>query len=80
MADGFKCQTYFCNPYHSWEKGTVENTIGLVRQYLPKKMNLESVTQGELSWIADQLNHRPRKVLGYKTPSEIFYEETNWVT
>jgi transposase, IS30 family len=78
IAKHLNCDTYFCNPYHSWEKGTVENTIGLVRQYLPKKMNLEGVTQGELSWIADQLNNRPRKVLGYKTPAEVFTQETNW--
>jgi transposase, IS30 family len=78
IASQLKCKTYFCHPYHSWEKGTVENTIGLVRQYLPKKMNLEEVTQGELSWIADQLNNRPRKVLGYKTPSEVFTQMTSW--
>jgi len=78
VAKHLACDTYFCNPYHSWEKGTVENTIGLVRQYLPKKMNLEGVTQGELSWIADQLNNRPRKVLGYKTPAEVFTQLTNW--
>lgn len=78
VAKHLSCDTYFCNPYHSWEKGTVENTIGLVRQYLPKKMNLEGVTQGELSWIADQLNNRPRQVLGYKTPAEVFTKITNW--
>lgn len=78
VAKALNCDTYFCNPYHSWEKGTVENTIGLVRQYLPKKMNLEGVTQGELSWIADQLNNRPRKVLGYLTPAEVFTQVTNW--
>lgn len=78
VAKHLTCDTYFCNPYHSWEKGTVENTIGLVRQYLPKKMNLEPVTQGELSWIADELNNRPRKVLKYKTPAEVFKQLTNW--
>lgn len=80
VARKLGCQTYFCNPYHSWEKGTVENTIGLVRQYLPKGTNLTEITQGELSWIAWQLNHRPRKKLGYYTPSEIFEKETGWVT
>lgn len=79
-AKKLKCQTYFCHPYHSWEKGTVENTIGLVREYLPKGMDLSTVTQGDLSWIADQLNQRPRKKLGYYTPSEIFEKETGWVT
>lgn len=73
-------QTYFCNPYHSWEKGSVENVIGLVRQYLPKGTDLAEITQGELSWIAWQLNNRPRKKLGYHTPSEVFEKETGWVT
>jgi IS30 family transposase len=81
VARYLNCDTYFCHPYHSWEKGTVENTIGLVRQYLPKKMSLVEVTQGDLSWIADQLNNRPRKVLGYKTPNEVFTKQVaNWCT
>jgi IS30 family transposase len=80
VAARLKCSTYFCHPYHSWEKGTVENTIGLVREYLPKGLDLSTISQGELSWIADQLNQRPRKKLGYYTPSEIFEKETGWVT
>lgn len=78
IAVKLNCHNYFCHAYHSWEKGTVENTIGLVREYLPKGTDLSQVTQGELSWIADQLNHRPRKKLGYYTPSEIFEKETGW--
>lgn len=80
VAKALHCQTFFCHPYHSWEKGTVENTLGLVREYLPKGMDLSTITQGELSWIADQLNQRPRKKLGYYTPSEIFEKETGWGT
>lgn len=80
IAKGLNCKTYFCNPYHSWEKGTVENTIGLIRQYLPKGTNLAKITKGDLSWIADELNSRPRKKLGFYTPSEMFYKETGWVT
>lgn len=80
VAQALRCQTFFCHPYHSWEKGTVENTLGLVREYLPKGIDLSSITQGELSWIADQLNQRPRKKLGYYTPSEIFEKETGWGT
>lgn len=80
IAKRLGCETYFCNPYHSWEKGSVENMIGLVRQYLPKGTDLAKVTQGELSWVAWQLNHRPRKKLGYYTPSEIFEKETGWGT
>lgn len=80
VANQLGCETYFCHPYHSWEKGTVENTLGLVREYLPKGMDLSSVTQADLSWIADQLNHRPRKKLGYFTPAEVFERETGWGT
>lgn len=80
VADKLHCQSYFCHAYHSWEKGTVENTIGLVREYLPKGTDLGKISQGELSWIAWQLNNRPRKKLDYYTPSEIFYKETGWVT
>ena len=71
---------YFCNPYHSWEKGTVENTIGLVRQYVPKGTNLSEVTQGDLNTIAWELNNRPRKKLGFYTPSEMVYKEVGWIT
>jgi IS30 family transposase len=68
-------RTYFCYPYHPYEKGTVENTIGLVRQYLPKKESLRNVTQANLNWIAARINDRPRKCLGFRTPAEVFYEE-----
>ena len=70
--------TYFCAAYHSWEKGTVENTIGLVREYLPKGMDLTNVTQQELMIIGTDLNDRPRKRLGYKTPNEVLLEEAGW--
>jgi len=70
--------TFFCAPYHSWEKGTVENTIGLVREYLPKGMDLTNVTQQELMTIGTALNDRPRKRLGYKTPNEVLLEEAGW--
>ena len=62
--------TYFARPYHSWERGLNENTNGLVRQYIPKKRRLEDVDQDEVQAIADELNHRPRKCLDYRTPHE----------
>lgn len=80
LAKRLNCQTYFCHAYHSWEKGTVENTLGLVREYLPKGSDLSHVTQGELSWIANELNHRPRKKLDFYTPAEVFEKETGWGT
>jgi len=64
---------YFATPYHSWERGTSENTNGLIRQYLPKHLNLDMVTQQDCDRIANSLNQRPRKRLNYKTPEEVFY-------
>jgi len=73
-----RMQTYFCAAYHSWEKGTVENTIGLIREYLPKGMDLTAVTQQDLMVIGTAINDRPRKRLGYKTPNEVLLQETGW--
>jgi IS30 family transposase len=64
---------YFCTPHHAWERGTNENTNGLIRQYLPKYMNLDKVTQAQCNAIARKLNRRPRKRHDYQTPEEIFY-------
>lgn len=68
-------KSYFCEPYHSWEKGTVENTIGLIRRWLPKKTDLAKVSEVEISEIENWLNNRPRKCLNYKTPLEVFEQE-----
>jgi IS30 family transposase len=65
-------KSYFCEPYHSWEKGTVENTIGLIRRWIPKKTDLANVSEIEIAGIESWLNNRPRKCLNYKTPSEVF--------
>lgn len=67
--------SYFCEPFHSYERGTVENTIGLVRRFLPKKTNLANISQNHLTKIEYWLNERPRKCLGFKTPAEIFKAE-----
>ena len=66
-----KIQIYFANPYHSWERGTNENTNGLLRFYFPKQMRFESITQEMLDVAVKQLNTRPRKRLGYKTPEQV---------
>ena len=63
---------YFATPHHSWERGTNENTNGLIRQYLPKGVSMTGLTQNECDAIADKLNNRPRKRHEYKTPNECF--------
>lgn len=62
---------YLAHPYHSWERGTNENTNGLIRWYLPKKTDFAKVTDEEILFIENELNTRPRKRLGYKTPLEV---------
>ena len=63
---------YFAKPYHSWERGTNENTNGLIRQYLPKRRSMVSLSQSRCDAIAQKLNSRPRKRLGYLTPEECY--------
>lgn len=64
--------SYFCAPYHSWEKGAVENINGLIRRYIPKGTDIAKITEEQIRWIEGQLNNRPRKCLGYRTPAEVF--------
>lgn len=64
---------YFATPHHSWERGTNENTNGLIRQYLPKGQSMAQLTQQTCDAIAAQLNHRPRKRHAYQTPHECFF-------
>jgi len=64
---------YFAEPGRPEQRGTCENTIGLVRQYLPKRTSLERLTEARLQSIQDRLNHRPRKCLGYLTPHEVLF-------
>lgn len=64
---------FFAHPYASWERGTNENTNGLIRQYIPKNRDLDTITTEEELWIMDRLNLRPRKCLDFSTPFEIFF-------
>ncbi|MDE2196288.1 MAG: IS30 family transposase, partial [Gammaproteobacteria bacterium] len=73
IASSLDARVYFAHPYCSWERGTNENTNGLIRQYFPKRRNLTTVTQRELDHAMHRLNHRPRKRLGFKTPYEVFF-------
>lgn len=73
-AKELKVNTYFCHPYHSWEKGGVENNIGFIREYIPKGCDMDKVSQRMVNLAAMKLNERPRKCLGYLTPNEVFYK------
>ena len=70
---------YFARPYCSWQRGSNENFNGLLRQYVPKKRLMSTVTDEEITMIQNRLNHRPRKRLGFKTPHEVFHQSLNRV-
>lgn len=71
-------QVYFAHPYSAWERGTNENTNGLIRYYLPKETDFNLVSESQLKTIEDKLNNRPRKILGFKTPSEMITKEKKY--
>ena len=75
VARALDCRSCFARPYHSWEKGTVENANGLVRQYFSKHKPMNKVTKRELDAVADEINRRPRKRLGWDTPAQAFVAE-----
>lgn len=65
-------KSYFCEPFHSWEKASIENAIGLIRRYFPKKTDFAIITKEQVKHIENLINARPKKCLNYKTPKEIF--------
>ena len=67
-------QVYFCDPKSPWQRGSNENTNGLLRQYLPRRLDFRTLTQADLDAIARELNERPRQTLGFKTPSQALAE------
>ncbi len=71
------CDTYFCHPYSSWEKGAVEYANRLIRRYIPKKTYIKDYSQTYVQQIAQSLNHTPRKCLNYKTPYEVFFNSNS---
>jgi len=70
LAVAMKVSIYFCNPYSSWEKGSVENINGLIRRWIPKGCDIANYSDEQIQWIEDRLNNTPRKSLGYLTPNE----------
>ena len=74
IAVAADCQIYFCDPHAPWQRGTNENTNGLLRQYFPKGTNLAGHSPAHLAAVADELNGLPRKTLGWKTPAEALAE------
>lgn len=74
IAEALKADFYFAHPYSSWERGTNENTNGLIRQYFPKNRDFTTITQKEIDHAMNRLNNRPRKRLGFKTPNQVFFK------
>ena len=75
VAEALAIKTYFCHPYSSWERGTVENSNGIFRRYTPRKTDLSTLDSREVSDIRMEMNNRPLKVLGWRTPAEVLKEE-----
>jgi IS30 family transposase len=67
-------KVYFCDPHNPWQRGSDENTSGLLRQYLPKGIDLSAYSQAKLNAVARRLNERPRKTLNFDTPTERFQQ------
>lgn len=75
LRDDYQLQTYFCDPYSSWQKGGVENLNGLIRQYIPKGTDISKLTEQDIYVIQEKLNNRPRKKLNFLSPNQILSEE-----
>lgn len=76
IGQALSAQVYFAHPYHSWERGLNENTNGLIRQYFPKGTDFEPVGDAQIQQVMDRLNHRPRKALRFRSPYEVWCQET----
>ena len=77
LEQSFNLKCYFATPYHSWERGTNENFNGLLRQYVPKGVCMQHLTQKQCDHMANELNERPRKRHNFLTPSEVFFGRTS---
>jgi IS30 family transposase len=72
IAEALNVHVYFARPYHSWERGANENANGLIRQYFPKGISFENITNEYVAYVQNKLNNRPRKKLGFLSPNEFF--------
>jgi IS30 family transposase len=75
VAKALNIKFYFCDPYSSWQRGLNEHTNGLIREYIPKKSKFDTVNRTQIVMIQNKLNNRPRKILKFYTPNEIFFKE-----
>lgn len=76
IAEALNLHFYFAHPYAAWERGTNENTNGLLRQYFPKKSDLQGVSNKQIEQAMSRLNFRPRKCLAFRTPFEVFFKQS----
>ena len=76
ISQALDAAVYFAHPYHAWERGLNENTNGLIRQYIPKATDVNTLSETQIHYIMERLNHRPRKGLAFQTPHEILSKET----
>ncbi len=75
VSEALDTSFYFAHPYSFWERGLNEHTNGLICHYLPKKTDFTQISKVEITNIQDKLNHRPQKMLNYRTPYEVFFKE-----
>ena len=80
LAVTLKAATYFCDSYCSWQKGSVENTIGRIRRFIPKGSDISKYTDEDIQRIEDWLNHTPRKCLDFKTPHDVYFENLDFIS
>ena len=77
IASQLKARFYFAHPFAAWERGTNENTNGLVRQYFSKNCDFTIITDAEVEHVVQRLNTRPRKTLGFRTPQQVFFKQSS---
>jgi IS30 family transposase len=76
IAHALRADFYFAHPYAAWERGANENMNGLIRQYIPKAQDFATLTNADLMWVMNRLNHRPRKCLDFLSPFEVFFDQS----